>query len=85
MISKGYTSECLVVGGCYCASFNLTMAIVLLCLGCLGAVVKFGHNLSMQSKKEKLYEAAGKFITKIVDRPMPTVDFSAFTTSDEVH
>jgi hypothetical protein len=48
-------------------------------------MVKFGHNLSMQSKKEKLYEAAGKFITKIVDRPMPTVDFSAFTTSDEVH
>ena len=82
---RGYASESLIVAGAYCSSFNMVLGITLLCLGCLGGMIKFGHNLSIQGKKEKLYEAAGNFITKIIEKPIPTVDFSTFTASDEIH
>ena len=83
--SRGYTSEILILGGAYCSSTNLALGVTLIVLGCIAGIVRFGVSVNSSAKKEKLYEAASKFITKIVDRPIPTVDFSSFTSSDEVH
>ena len=85
MIYKGYATECLLLGGAYCATVNLVLGIVLICIGCVAAAARYGQHLSATSKKEKLYDAASKFITKIVENPAPTVDLSSFVTSEEVH
>ena len=84
MTTKGYASECLILAGAYCSSFNLALGIVLLCLGVLGAVGKFGVGVNASAKKDQLYDALANLVTKIVEKPI-VPDFSAFRGNDEVH
>jgi len=82
--TKGYTCESLIISGAYCSSFNLTLGIILLCVGALGGVGRYGVNINAMAKKGELYDAVSMLLKKIVEQPtMP--DFSAFRGNDEIH
>jgi hypothetical protein len=73
-----FASEALILGGAYCGSFNLALAIVMICLGCLAAVFRFMVFFALQDKKEQLVTLLLAFARKIVEMPTYAFDMSQF-------
>ena len=85
-MTRGFLPEVLVACGAYTYSHSITFSIVLVVLGCLGGFAKFAISFNSAVKRDQLYETASTFIKKIIEKPIGTVDLSAFTQgSDEIH
>ena len=82
---RGFTSEALIVCGCFSFETSVTLSISLLVLGCLGALGRYSFEMGKNSNKEKFYESASDLLQKIVEAPNPIDVANAAIFSKEVH
>lgn len=75
---KQFSAEALILGGAYCSSFNLVLAIVMVCLGCLAASFRFMAVFTLQDKKEQLITLLLAVAKKMVEMPIYAFDMSQF-------
>tara|TARA_R110000824_G_scaffold60853_3_gene162323 strand:+ start:4406 stop:4654 length:249 start_codon:yes stop_codon:yes gene_type:complete len=75
---KGYASEILIACSAFIFPHNTAFSIVLVVLGCLGAIIRFTVSFNQTTKKEKLYDSLSEFIKKIVESGNGNFDPSFF-------
>lgn len=73
---KQFSAEALILGGAYCSSFNLVLAVIMVCLGCFAATFRFMAVFAMQNKKEQLLTLLLAFVKKVVETPVYAFDMS---------
>tara|TARA_Y100001970_G_scaffold61991_1_gene79193 strand:- start:616 stop:867 length:252 start_codon:yes stop_codon:yes gene_type:complete len=82
---KGYASEVLLVCGALIFPHSVTFSIILVILGCVGALTRYAVAFNQLARKEKLYEAITEFIKKIVETGSDPFDTSVFVKKENIH
>ena len=82
---KGYASEVLLACGTFIFPHSTAFSIILVVLGCIGALTRYAIAFNQLARKEKLYEAITDFIKKIVETGSDPFDTSLFAKKENIH
>ena len=77
---RGFSAEAMIVSGTFLYSSNITLAVVLLCLGIVSGFFKFLIHVNSEQKRDRFFDAGEKVFCALVsaaDTIDPTTIFNA--------